>query len=214
MQDHRYQRWCEAQKHEIDYIEKGKNKAWGTPHSLEYWKRFLHLENIEGKGVEVGCGPNGIYRFAPNIIGVDPIDFSDKCDNFIQGIGESLPFEDKSIDFVVCCNAVDHAMDPDKVMSEMFRVSDRVVLWVYVWPHWLSMVMKKLDPMHPYHLTQSDIKKLVSSHKVAKRYRYTFFDEHVKHVNSFMALIKIVGAHILGVRGLCLHLMDEEKNAK
>lgn len=201
------ERWEEAQRHELEYIETGKNMVWGIPHSLEYWKRFLHINNIDGRGVEIGCGPNGIYRFAQNIIGVDPLDFSGMCENFQQGMGEDLPFEDKSVDFVICCNALDHCMDPQKVMSEMFRISDRVVLWTYTHPRIVGRIMKIVDKIHPYRFTTNDVYDLLEpySYVVTKRCVFTPFDFLLRQPKTFYASFKLLVAHILGVRGLCIH---------
>lgn len=201
-------RWKEAQLHELNYVKTGRNKTWGTPHSLSYWMKFLHLDNIQGHGVEIGCGPNGIYKFAPNIVGVDPIDFSFVCDNFHQGMAENLPFGDKSVDFVICCNSLDHCMNPQKVVDEIFRVSDKLVLWTYVHPPIIAKIMLKYDRTHPFRFTFRDVTTLLEPypHKLAKNQGYTFFDEHLKHVRSIVAKTKLVIAHILGIRGLCLHI--------
>lgn len=201
-------RWEEAQRHELEYVETGKSKVWGIPHSLKFWMRFLHINNIDGWGVEVGCGLSGIYRFAPNVIGIDPIDFSDGCDNFQQGVGENLPFGDKTVDFVICCNTLDHCEDPQKVMSEMFRISNRVILWVYIHPRIVGCIMKIVDKMHPYRFTTEDIDSLLEPHScvITKKYVSTFFDVHMKYTKSLSARLKLLVAHILGVRGLCVHL--------
>lgn len=205
-----YRKWEIAQRHERAYIDTGKNLVWGTPHSLRYWKSFLKLDNIDGVGVEIGCGPNGIYKFASNIIGVDPIDFSHICDNFKQGMGENLPFEEKSIDFVICCNTLDHCMDPQKVINEMFRISNNIILWVNVQPHIVGLIMKFIDKTHPHRFTADDIEGLLSQQScvITKKHTITFFEYHLKYTKSFIASIKLLMAHIFGVRGLCIHAVN------
>ncbi len=206
------ERWEEAQRHELEYEETGKDKQWGIPHSLEFWKGYLCIDNIDGRGVEVGCGSNGIYRLAPNIVGVDPIDFSDGCENFKQGMGEDLPFEDKSVDFVICCNALDHCLDPQKVIDEMFRISDKVILWVYTHPRIVGWIMKVVDKMHPYRFTTEDIGNLLEPHSyvVTKKRVYTFFDLHLKYTKSLIVSFKLLIAHVLGVRALLMHMEVQE----
>lgn len=42
--------------------------------------------------------------------------------DLIQGIGENLPFQDNSFDWVMCKGALDHFPDPYKTMEEVARV--------------------------------------------------------------------------------------------
>ncbi|MGA3352848.1 MAG: methyltransferase domain-containing protein [Acidimicrobiales bacterium] len=41
---------------------------------------------------------------------------------YVRGVGERLPFRDGSFDGVVCCLVVEHATDPDALLSEAARV--------------------------------------------------------------------------------------------
>ncbi len=41
---------------------------------------------------------------------------------FVQAAGESLPFPNETFDAVVCCLVIEHAADPDEVLSEVARV--------------------------------------------------------------------------------------------
>jgi len=202
------ERWERAQVREREYIEAGKDKVWGIPHSLTFWKHQLHLDSVDGCGVEIGCGHDGIYRFAPNIIGIDPIDFSHLCANFQQGMGEDLPFEDKSVDFVICSNALDHCLDPQKVVSEVFRVSNRLILWTYIHPSAVASVLNMVERTHPYHFTAKDVDDLLVDypHVVTKKHVSTFFETHLKHTKSLLASFTLLVAHFLGVRALCLHV--------
>jgi len=201
------QKWRVAQQHEREYVTSGRNLDWGTPRTLEYWKNFLRLDNINGIGVDVGCGPNGISRFADNIIGVDPIDYSDRIKNFKQGMGEDLPFDDNSVDFVICCNTLDHCLDPQKVVDEMFRISRRIIIWVYTHPRVVSMILCWLDKTHPYRFTKGDVEKLLSHHKfrVTKSFVYNF-DIHLKYVKSWKARFKLLVGRLVGVRGWSIHM--------
>jgi ubiquinone/menaquinone biosynthesis C-methylase UbiE len=42
--------------------------------------------------------------------------------DLIQGVGESLPFEDASFDVVLAENVMEHVADPDTVFAEVYRV--------------------------------------------------------------------------------------------
>ena len=198
--------WKEAQKLESAYAKNLEDKIWKIPHSLEYWTNFLLLEDIKGQGLEVGCGNHGLYNFTENVVGLDPINFHKR--NFIKSVGEHLPI--KNVDFVVCCNGIDHCKDPRKVLEEMFRVTNKVVLWVWVHPRFVSWFMKKIDKMHPYHLTKNELEGLLDnfSVKVTKKKVYTPL-WHWKYTDNWKVRTKLLFAYILGVRGLCLHLERE-----
>lgn len=223
MKESNKQQWLIAQKHEKSYYETGKNLVWGVPHNLEYWKKFLGLKTLEGRVIEVGCGPNGLYNFSENVIGIDPINFHKK--NFIQGVGESLPFI--CGDLVICCNGLDHFQNPQKAVDEMFRITtERIVIWVYIYPKVVSWILNKFDKTHPFHFTKKDVWKLINGtynrtipaitcdYSVTKLKKLTFFDTHWKHTKSKFAKLKLFIAHLLGVRGLCLHLevLNGEEN--
>ncbi len=48
--------------------------------------------------------------------------------NLRQGSGESIPFEDKSIDLVTATGIMHHVDNPSKVIAEMFRVARKAIL--------------------------------------------------------------------------------------
>lgn len=59
---------------------------------------------------------------------------------FIVGVGEHLPFDDGSVDLIVCHTVIEHVKDVDAVISEMARVlSPNGVVHLeapnYVWPY-------------------------------------------------------------------------------
>lgn len=196
--------WTKAQQHEKDYYVKGKNRQWKTPHSLDYWLNFLHLEKLEGKGIEVGCGPNGLYNFTDKVVGIDSIDYGKP--NFILGRAEKLPITRK-VDFVICCNALDHFENVDVSITEMLRITDKIILWTNVFPSWLSRILGVFDATHPYHFTKKGIVNLLKEHGLF----IAFFDVkniysiHGRHA-SLWAKTKLFFASVLGVKGMCLHL--------
>lgn len=48
-----------------------------------------------------------------------------KNQEFICADGENLPFDDKSFDFVICCQVIEHVGDPVKFANEQARVAKR-----------------------------------------------------------------------------------------
>ena len=202
-------KWLIAQQHEKEYYDKGKNLAWGIPHSLQFWKKFLRMEKIEDNTVEIGCGLNGLYNFSESVVGLDPINHHKR--DFVLGVGEYLPF--KHVNCVICCNGLDHFQNPQKAVDEMFNVSPKkIILWIYVHPKIVSWILGKFDKMHPYHFTRSDIWNLLKYYKFSSySFEVSFFNTHWKYVKSKFAKFKLFVAHVLGVRGLCVHLKVEEE---
>jgi SAM-dependent methyltransferase len=70
--------WQTSQQHEFRYSKTKESKRWRIPYSLEYWKKFMDLDSVEGQGIEIGCGTHGIYNFTQNIVGLDSINFHHK----------------------------------------------------------------------------------------------------------------------------------------
>ena len=205
-------RWQNSQRLEKEYFDKGKNKQWSTPHSLEYWKKFMKLDDVEGSILEIGCGPNGLWRFKDTVIGYDPIDFSSLGTNFVQGMAEKLPFEDNSFKYVIICNALDHCMDPAKVISEIYRVAPKVVLWTNIFSWYTILVLKLIDPTHPHHFTFERVEELFSLDDISDWYRVgscysdTLLHIHQSYTHNKRAKTKLLIASILGTEGLCMHI--------
>lgn len=107
---------------------------------LEYELQILPLAAAELGGCErildLGTGEGQLARrlaSAPGgprlVVGIDP--FALQVNNavaqgggpvYLRATGERLPFADGSFDGVCCCLVIEHADDPDAVLSEMARV--------------------------------------------------------------------------------------------
>ncbi len=48
-----------------------------------------------------------------------------KNQQFLSADGENLPFEDKSFDYVICNQVLEHVPDPARFLREQFRVAKR-----------------------------------------------------------------------------------------
>jgi SAM-dependent methyltransferase len=44
---------------------------------------------------------------------------------FLEADGENLPFSDKEFDYVICSHVLEHVENPEKFLSEQFRVAKR-----------------------------------------------------------------------------------------
>ena len=96
---------------------------------------------LRGTILDVGCGieREPAYAIRPpgsRYVGVDPFVAEDaRAFDFVQGLGEWLPFRAESFDRAVCATSLDHFPDPSRVLGEIRRVlkpSGRLCLWVGV----------------------------------------------------------------------------------
>jgi SAM-dependent methyltransferase len=97
-----------------------------------------------------------------NAIALDPLinlyqrHFIDNC-RYIQGIAEDIKLEDKTVDYCICRNAIDHMINPNKALKEMGRVlkSDgKLYISCNVFNEWakpLFPVFNLVDTPHPHH---------------------------------------------------------------
>ncbi|MBU0801456.1 MAG: class I SAM-dependent methyltransferase, partial [Alphaproteobacteria bacterium] len=81
----------------------------------------LSKYKLIGKVVDIGGARNPDYYKYINIreATVEPLD------GLISGIDfevDDLPYADKSIDSIVCCNLLEHIFDNNRLMKEMYRV--------------------------------------------------------------------------------------------
>jgi SAM-dependent methyltransferase len=175
-------RWNKAQEAEKKYWRSTKER-----YDRLYWQEILH----QGYGLdynfflnkdvlEIGCGPSGIIfqiDTAKSRIGVEPMDLNYLIDAedfwkktiVKKGVGEELPFEDNSFDIVISFNALDHGVNPERVIWEAHRVlrdNGDFLLWIYTLREIyrpLQRILNRLDPPHPHHFTFNEIISKVSN---------------------------------------------------
>ena len=195
--------WSTAQQHELNYSTQQEPKTWRM-HSLSFWIKHLHLSSITGQGIEIGCGPNGIYKFASNITGIDSINYH--TSNFIQSTAEHLPFH--KTDFVILCNSLDHCSNPQQVLSEISRITNTLILWTYIHPKLTSFLLSKFDKMHPYHFTNSNLTNLLTNFIPTHKFFYNPL-KHWQYAGTKIAKLKLIIMYLLNIRGMCIHLITK-----
>ncbi len=86
--------------------------------------------------VEVGCGTGQVLEEilrkikTRNLMGIEPLDewrqkTHEKVGNkakIIKGFAEDLPFENNSVDYIVCTEVLEHVIDPNVVLREFSRI--------------------------------------------------------------------------------------------
>ena len=96
----------------------------------------LHDDNFENI-VDIGCGSGYLLNLIGekfpqlNRTGFDIKNASgEEKFNFVQGNLESLPFEDKSFDVVICCHTVEHLLKLDDCIAELVRITKKKLIIV------------------------------------------------------------------------------------
>lgn len=90
-------------------------------------KSFADFCNLSGLVLDVGCGPQQIpsygLDFDGQLVGIDPLRGAEhKHFDFVQGIGEYLPFRAATFDQVLFGTSLDHMLDPKLALAEARRV--------------------------------------------------------------------------------------------
>lgn len=103
---------------------------WFEVNSTYYEEELQALKNLIGNtqnGLEIGMG-TGRFSVQPNIfIGIEPSKSMREIAlrkglNAIEGIAESLPFENEIFDFAVMMTSICFVQDVQKALGEAFRV--------------------------------------------------------------------------------------------
>jgi len=138
----RVERGRRALRRQLEY-QAQKARDIGDPSEM-FHGIFLHCQGIrqrlerikpinpDDKILEVGSGAHGlIFGFGGNFsVGIDPLAVDYKrlfprwqtSAKTVTGIGEQLPFDDASFDFVLSDNVIDHAANPCRIVDEISRV--------------------------------------------------------------------------------------------
>jgi ubiquinone/menaquinone biosynthesis C-methylase UbiE len=214
------ERWKRAQVAEKKYWL-STSKTWSTENAASYWQRMLahgftlDYDFFAGKSVlEVGCGPAGIIFQLHNTksrAGLEPMDLKDliidgkRISIVKKGIGEEIPFENESFDVVLSFNALDHSVNPVKVIQEIHRVLRKdgdFLLWIYVLRNHYQLLqglLNKVDSPHPYHFTSSQILRLLGEGSF--EIKYTKNEKGTGLPNN--TIKKAVANHMMDTLWLC-----------
>lgn len=135
------------------------------PYSLMF--RDFVEKYIEGRVLDVGCGVFGLPHYLsayPHdlVSGLDPLPMQQPADfEFVQGIGEYLPWPDASFSTLISATSLDHCLALERCIEEMVRVlrpGGHIVLWIGSLPG-----SPKFEPAQPgftpaddYHLFHFD----------------------------------------------------------
>ncbi len=135
--------------------------------------------------LDVGCGPTcsaqlfkvGLKTYLDPLMDSYLESYPEKLPQGekICSTGEEIPKPDESFDVVLCVNALDHMIDPDKALEEMGRVMKRdgiFVLGIFLHPSPIAMVRRFIErwlpvfreEAHPYSYTLKIIREVLKNH--------------------------------------------------
>jgi len=116
-------------------IDPPNNLSLGEREDVRAFARFAQLE---GRVLDVGCGPQALPSYATqqagDFVGIDPLmGEQPRRFAFVKGIAEYLPFADAAFDRVLFATSIDHVLSPRLAVGEAARVTKpggAVVVWV------------------------------------------------------------------------------------
>lgn len=122
--------WCIGDKTKL--YEKYEREVARYPKLIK--EGGLNIINLSRKKIlEIGSGPISILSHLKGEeiqkVAIDPLVeyygnyYAKESDiDWIEGVGEKLPFADSSFDIIISYNSLDHTNNPPKVLSEIRRV--------------------------------------------------------------------------------------------
>ncbi len=135
--------------------------------------------------LDVGCGPTcsaqlftvGLKTYLDPLMDSYLESYPEKLPEGekICSTAEEIPKPDESFDVVLCVNALDHMLDPDKALAEMGRVMKRdgiFVLGIFLHPSPIAMARRFIErwlpvfreDAHPYSYTLKIIREVLNNH--------------------------------------------------
>jgi ubiquinone/menaquinone biosynthesis C-methylase UbiE len=122
---------------------------------------------------------------------------------YIVGCGEDLPIESNSMDLVLCCNVLDHTLDPDAILEEIARVLKPAGLFfldvhtfsflgLLKWHAWTKHKHRDeiLVQAHPYRFFEPALYSRFKAHgfKVVERQGHSLSSTWVGHARTSVFL--------------------------
>ncbi len=148
-------------------------------------KNHLEQANLTDPTIlEVGCGTGQVLEEiahkikTKNLIGIDPLEHwlkkaKEKLNGkakLMKGFGEDLPFENNSIDYIVCTEVLEHVIDPKVVLMEFNRVLKKEGLII------ISIPNEKLI---------NNLKELINSFKLYNKLFPNIQKDNDWHIHDF-----------------------------
>jgi len=112
---------------------------------------------------------------------------------FEKGIAEKLPYKNNFFDIIIFTNVLDHVINPEKVLSEIYRVlkkdgllyfevdfSDKSFIAIYkFWKFLNNLFGKTFNKPHPHIFSLTDVQKLLNEKfKLIKKFEIVYRNQN------------------------------------
>jgi SAM-dependent methyltransferase len=137
VQDARWREWEQRQQVELDACR--NPNEFLKSYSNQVAEHFGLFCGFRGYVLDIGCGidrePAYLCHSTPDLfVGVDPLAGDEpRRYQFVQAIGESLPFRDNVFHQCVFATSLSHIIDPQVAIGEAERVlrfDGSIILWI------------------------------------------------------------------------------------
>ena len=180
----KYQRYIEKRhKHLLRFLQGGKS-------SFERF-RSIWKKKAWGNILDVGCAEGYMSRELSKygfVVGIDiclpllrkAIRGSQGRIPFVWGLAEELPFKDRSFDFVLCSEVIEHVLNDITLLTEIHRVMKK--------KSYLLISTPRKDPQGIYSMVKNAIRKKWSKGELP-------FPYHLREytIKDFTSLLKRAG---------------------
>jgi len=134
-------------------------------------RKFWILSKLNGSILNIGCG-----RFKVNGVNLDH-DISVEPD--VLADFHNLPFRDNSFDYIVAFDVLEHTYNPDKLISEIKRVSRKGYIietldFDKCPENWTR------DPNHKFYINEEIFRRLFKNHQIFEIKRMLFASKGLK----------------------------------
>jgi SAM-dependent methyltransferase len=96
-------------------------------------KKYQHL--AKGDFVDIGCGQKPFFKIFKNITSYIGVDSNKKSAADIVCDALNLKIKSSSVDSVLCTQVLEHVQDPNKLISEISRISKPGAVCILTAPH-------------------------------------------------------------------------------
>ncbi len=207
MSSNTHKSWLTAQRAEKKYSSAFEHVKLPVESRFFPEKFPLSRFSFNNKRIlEVGCTPAAeIHRLevADLKVGIDPLanEWNRLYRNgvhHIQGVGECLPFRDRTFDIVLCLNALDHVQRPVSVLREACRVlrdGGALILWLqtYSVSQGLRRLLSILDRAHPHHFEDDEVLAIVDE----VGFRLSYHSSRKPSLNSVIQYLRDGGPSLI-----------------